>query len=81
MCFWNDNTCVDKICGNAPSNFDSNAACQKYLPICITNGHGCVENSSCNAAVIEVACVKNLAGNLCVWNGSCKDKTCSNAPL
>lgn len=50
------------------------------MDICITNGKGCVSNTSCGAAIKKDVCNKTVDGTLCHWNGSaCVTKTCKNA--
>ncbi|CAK66069.1 unnamed protein product (macronuclear) [Paramecium tetraurelia] len=79
-CYWTGNKCVDKTCENALKNYKTNEECQVYLNNCITNGQGCVLNTSCGAAIIEEACDKTINGKLCHWDGStCLPKTCKNA--
>ena len=80
ICYWNGTACVDKTCANAPSTMTTNTACSGFLSNCITTGTGCVSNGACSVATIEAACVKNLSGSPCIWNVTCKDKTCANAP-
>ena len=81
-CFWNGVSCVDKICDNAPNTLITNSDCDKFKGGCITkSGGGCVTNGSCSAANIEVACVKNSIGVPCIWDSSCKEKTCANASI
>lgn len=79
-CFWTGIKCVVKICENALKSYTTNERCQKYLDTCITNGKGCVLNTSCEAAIIEEACYKTIDGTQCHWNGSaCLPKICKNA--
>lgn len=39
--------------------------------------------TSCNTITVEGNCKDNTKSNggHCVWNGSCKDKTCVNLPF
>lgn len=37
-------------------------------------------NGACSVADTSVACEKNIDGGDCVWNTTCKEKTCTNAP-
>ncbi|CAD8070415.1 unnamed protein product [Paramecium primaurelia] len=81
-CYWNGVNCVDKICANAPITLTTNSDCAGFLTGCITkSGGGCVESGSCSVANIQTACVQNVIGITCIWDTTCKEKTCSNAPL
>lgn len=47
---------------------------------CVTKkGGGCKKNGACSS-LDEIACEKNINGGSCIWNVTCKDKTCENAP-
>ncbi|CAD8045369.1 unnamed protein product [Paramecium sonneborni] len=56
---------------------------EKYSKILnLINQQGCVTRTTCAAATIQAACVKNSSGGDCYWTGTaCVDKTCANAPL
>lgn len=77
------NGCRVRTCDNASTaDFDTNDKCNTYLAGCITKtGGGCVVNTTCSAVgSLEKACVKDAAGNTCLFDTTCKDKTCANAP-
>ncbi|CAK82766.1 unnamed protein product (macronuclear) [Paramecium tetraurelia] len=82
-CYWSDKDlkCKDKICASAPNTLTTNSDCQKqFLASCITNGAGCVDDTSCGSSSVQEQCAVNRYNNReCTWNGSCKDKTCENA--
>ncbi|CAD8110299.1 unnamed protein product [Paramecium primaurelia] len=81
-CYWNGTACVDKSCTNAPTTMTTNSACAGFVTGCITkSGGGCVSNGACSAANIQAACVKNTSGIDCIWDTTCKEKTCANAPI
>ncbi|CAD8109130.1 unnamed protein product [Paramecium primaurelia] len=80
-CYWTGTACVDKICTNAPTTMTTNSACAGFVTGCITkSGGGCVSNGACSAANVQAACVKNSSGTDCIWDTTCKEKTCANAP-
>ncbi|CAD8109102.1 unnamed protein product [Paramecium primaurelia] len=80
-CYWTGTACVDKICTNAPTTMTTNSACAGFVTGCITkSGGGCVSNGACSAANVQAACVKNSTGTDCIWDTTCKEKTCANAP-
>ncbi|CAD8176985.1 unnamed protein product [Paramecium pentaurelia] len=80
-CYWTGTACVDKICTNAPTTMTTNSACAGFVTGCITkSGGGCVSNGACSAANVLAACVKNSSGTDCIWDTTCKEKTCANAP-
>ncbi|CAD8202267.1 unnamed protein product [Paramecium octaurelia] len=80
-CYWSGTACVDKICSNAPTTLTTNSACAAFSKGCITKqGGGCVQNGDCSAANISTACVKNMNNFDCIWDSTCKEKTCVNAP-
>ncbi|CAK64868.1 unnamed protein product (macronuclear) [Paramecium tetraurelia] len=59
----------------------TNSACGGFVTGCITkSGGGCVSNGACSAANVQAACVKNTSGTDCIWDTTCKEKTCANAP-
>jgi Notch-like protein len=81
------NGCTNRTCINAPTFLVSNTDCETYLPNskCITkSGGGCITNTTCAAITIQGACVADANGTDCFWDpsgaGSCKDRTCFNAP-
>ncbi|CAD8200812.1 unnamed protein product [Paramecium pentaurelia] len=82
-CYWSvsENKCKDKTCVNAPNTLKTNSDCQKqFLATCITNGAGCVEDTSCGSSTVADQCTVNRYNNRqCTWNGTCKDRTCENA--
>ncbi|CAD8206661.1 unnamed protein product [Paramecium pentaurelia] len=82
-CYWSsiENKCKDKLCINAPNTLKSNSECQKQLlPSCITNGAGCVDDISCASSIVPDQCgIDRFNNKQCIWNGTCKDKTCENA--
>jgi Notch-like protein len=77
-----NNGCRIRTCDNASTDYDTNDKCNTYLSGCITKtGGGCVINTTCTAVgSLEKACVKDVNNNLCVFDTTCKDKTCANAP-
>ncbi|CAK64874.1 unnamed protein product (macronuclear) [Paramecium tetraurelia] len=80
-CYWTGTACVDKTCTNAPTTMTTNSACAGFVTGCITkSGGGCVSNGACSAANVQAACVKNTSGTDCIWDTTCKEKTCANAP-
>ncbi|CAD8108961.1 unnamed protein product [Paramecium primaurelia] len=80
-CYWTGTACVDKTCTNAPTTMTTNSACAGFVTGCITkSGGGCVANGACSAANVQAACVKNTSGTDCIWDTTCKEKTCANAP-
>ncbi|CAK64788.1 unnamed protein product (macronuclear) [Paramecium tetraurelia] len=80
-CYWTGTACVDKTCTNAPATMTTNSACAGFVTGCITkSGGGCVSNGACSAANVQAACVKNTSGTDCIWDTTCKEKTCANAP-
>jgi len=63
----------------------TNTACIGFAPTpafgCITkSGGGCIANGACSVA-IQNACSKNSSGFDCIWDTTCKEKTCANAPI
>ncbi|CAD8109099.1 unnamed protein product [Paramecium primaurelia] len=81
-CYWTGTACVDKICTNAPTTMTTNSACAGFVTGCITkSGGGCVSNGACSAANVQAACVKNTSGTDCIWDTTCKEKTCANSPI
>ncbi|CAD8192987.1 unnamed protein product [Paramecium octaurelia] len=82
-CYWNENSCKDKVCSIAPKNFKTNKICQNFLSFCITMKEGgCMNNGTCQVANTLEACAKDIFGVDCVWtaNGGCIYKNCSLAP-
>ncbi|CAK82827.1 unnamed protein product (macronuclear) [Paramecium tetraurelia] len=80
-CYWTGTACVDKTCANAPVTMTTNSACAGFVTGCITkSGGGCVANGSCSVANVQAACVKNSSNFDCIWDTTCKEKTCANAP-
>nr|AAS94225.1 surface antigen A [Paramecium tetraurelia] len=80
-CYWNGTACVDKNCANAPVTMTTNSACAGFVTGCITkSGGGCVANGACSVANVQAACVKNSSNQDCIWDTTCKEKTCANAP-
>ncbi|CAD8125030.1 unnamed protein product [Paramecium sonneborni] len=80
-CYWTGTACVDKTCTNAPTTMTTNTACGGFVTGCITkSGGGCVTNGACSAANIQAACARNAFGVECIWDTTCKEKTCQNAP-
>jgi len=54
-CFWSvaEKKCKDKICVNAPNTLLTNSDYQKsFLTKCITNGTGCVYDTSCGSSTV-----------------------------
>lgn len=38
-------------------------------------------NTTCSSITVDKACIKDVSGKVCFWdNGTCKEKTCLNAP-
>lgn len=75
--------CTDRTCTNAPTTNNTNDLCKAYLPTgnCVTkNGGGCRINTTCEAIDLESACVADVSGKTCFWDGGCKTKTCANSP-
>lgn len=71
-CFWDGGLCKDKICSNAPISMTTDNACIQFRKdgSCTTKEKGgCVIRTSCSAAKIKEACVKNSEGISCFWNG------------
>lgn len=59
----------------------TNSACAGFVTGCITkSGGGCVANGACSVANVQAACVKNSSNVDCIWDTTCKEKTCANAP-
>nr|P17053.1 RecName: Full=G surface protein, allelic form 168; Flags: Precursor [Paramecium primaurelia]CAA36378.1 unnamed protein product [Paramecium primaurelia] len=80
-CYWTGTACVDKTCANAPTTMTTNSACAGFVTGCITkSGGGCVANGACSVANVQAACVKNSSNFDCIWDTTCKEKTCANAP-
>ncbi|CAK64863.1 unnamed protein product (macronuclear) [Paramecium tetraurelia] len=80
-CYWTGIVCIVKTCKNAPTTMITNTACGGFVTGCITKlGGGCVTNGPCSAANVQAACVKNTSGTDCIWDTTCKEKTCVNAP-
>nr|CAA09180.1 surface antigen G [Paramecium tetraurelia] len=80
-CYWTGTACVDKTCANAPVTMTTNSACAGFVTGCITkSGGGCVANGACSVANVQAACVKNSSNFDCIWDTTCKEKTCANAP-
>ncbi|CAD8176961.1 unnamed protein product [Paramecium pentaurelia] len=80
-CYWTGTACVDKTCTNAPTTMTTNSACAGFVTGCITkSGGGCVANGACSVANLPAACVKNSSGTDCIFDGTCKEKTCANSP-
>ncbi|CAD8096596.1 unnamed protein product [Paramecium sonneborni] len=83
-CVWDKSICKDKICINAPETLVTDDDCKQFIKdgTCTTkiNG-GCTIRSTCEAAKIQAACIKDNQNNECYWDGnSCKIKICINAP-
>ncbi|CAD8167875.1 unnamed protein product [Paramecium pentaurelia] len=82
QCIWVDNLCKDYKCESAPLTRNSNPLCEQFKPggKCVTKKDGgCKDNGSCSS-LDQVACEKDKDGGLCVFNVTCKNKTCENAP-
>ncbi|CAD8120354.1 unnamed protein product [Paramecium sonneborni] len=83
-CFWDGSLCKDRICSNAPIQITSDDGCMQFRKdgTCTTKENGgCVTRTSCQAAKIREACIKNAEGFSCFWDGqNCLDKICQNAP-
>nr|P13837.1 RecName: Full=G surface protein, allelic form 156; Flags: Precursor [Paramecium primaurelia]CAA27514.1 unnamed protein product [Paramecium primaurelia] len=79
-CYWTGTACVDKACANTPTTIATNSACAGFVTGCITkSGGGCVVNGACSVANVQAACVKNPSNFDCIWDTTCKEKTCANA--
>ncbi|CAK70234.1 unnamed protein product (macronuclear) [Paramecium tetraurelia] len=83
-CYWNGTQCKDRICDNAPTTLNTDDSCQLFKTdgSCTTKQNGgCITRTTCQAASIQAACIKNSTNEDCYWTGTtCVDKICSNAP-
>ncbi|CAD8125019.1 unnamed protein product [Paramecium sonneborni] len=84
-CSWNlsKKACQDRVCIDAPQDFDSEEKCRSWLKTCtlgITN-QGCIlEQSTCDLVQTQNQCQVLSNGTKCGWNTGCVNRTCSNAP-
>ncbi|CAD8128328.1 unnamed protein product [Paramecium sonneborni] len=74
LCYQGSGVCVDYICDKAPTTNNTNTLCDKYKPGCVTKKGG-------GLTLDEEACYFDKNGGQCVFNVTCKEKTCPNAPI
>ncbi|CAD8162524.1 unnamed protein product [Paramecium pentaurelia] len=71
-----DGKCKRRSCLDAPSTYNTDYECKNFQQDCVTNGSGCIDQTSCQLTVKENSCIGTTG---CQWNSSCLDSTkCSN---
>ncbi|CAD8208460.1 unnamed protein product [Paramecium pentaurelia] len=81
-CYWDikSATCLDKVCANITLDAYTQANCQTANTKCTVNGaqNKCQDLVACNEYQIADQCKFDQNENICVWDGTCKDKPCTN---
>ncbi|TNV71507.1 hypothetical protein FGO68_gene15846 [Halteria grandinella] len=74
--------CTAKLCTDAPATTTTNPQCNTFQFNCVTNGAGCISQSSCLNTVKQVTCLGTLENSAyCNWNPICVASTqCSSFP-
>ncbi|CAD8087924.1 unnamed protein product [Paramecium sonneborni] len=56
--------------------------CQQFSALCISDGNGCIEITTCSGYVTLISCVSGGTDGICFWdNGTCRQRQCNDATV